>query len=120
MEITLRRIVFSKTSWWHLLSRLVPTLLFTTLLFILVIPLIFWAIYDEGAISDRLMDLPLNMFIRKWISLIVAELILCILLWKNILRNNLSRSKSYLIIIMIILALYLFRMPIADFIFGML
>lgn len=118
MKSTLRNIVFSKLKWWHLLSRLVPTVLVTVLLFILVIPLIFWSIYGEGAVGDRLMDLPLNRFIREWSVLIVSELFLCILLWKNIYKSNLSEAKSYLIISSIILFLYIFRMPIAQFMFS--
>jgi ABC-type microcin C transport system permease subunit YejB len=83
--------------------------LVAALLYILVVPLVFWSIYGEGASSDRIGSLPVSIFIGEWGALVIVLTICALGFFKNVRRRNLRNAKSFLVIALIVTGLYLLR-----------
>lgn len=115
--ISLKGILSTKINWLHLIIFLILATTLATVLYIFVIPIIFWSIYGEGASSDRIGSLPITIFIGEWMPLIIVLVITGFNIYRNILQNDLARVKSHLLIAVIVTILYLFRVPLLDFIF---
>jgi hypothetical protein len=114
---TIRKIVISKTIWSHLLLILLVEVMLAALLYVLVIPLVFWSIFGEGA-SSRAYNLPINNFISEGAPLIVVLLLSTVHFARNVWKQELSRAKSYLITTVVVTVLYIFRLPLIDGIIG--
>ncbi|PWS31264.1 hypothetical protein [Pedobacter paludis] len=111
---TLKIILNSKTKIWHLLLVFTVSTLTCYFLYILIIPLIYWGAYGEGAESERIEALPINLFIGEWAALIFVVLALFILTWINLKKDRTNKAKSFLLTLFILILLYLFRKPIID------
>ena len=115
--IPLKGILSTKINWLHLIIFLILATTLATVLYIFIIPIICWSIYGEGATSDRIGALPISIFIGEWMPLIIVLLITGFNIYINILQKDLARVKSHLLIAVIVTILYLFRVPLLDFIF---
>jgi hypothetical protein len=109
LSTALKDIIISKTKWIHFFFFLLIEVLVAALLYILIIPIVFWSIFGEGASSDRIGSLPLSIFIGEWGSLIIVLIICIVSFFKNVRRRDLRNAKSYLLIALIVTGLYLFR-----------
>lgn len=107
-------ILNSKIKIWHLLLVFTISTLTCYLLYILIIPIIYWSVYGEGAESARIETLAINLFIGEWGALIFITSILIILIAINLKRHKIDIAKSFLLTIFILLPLYFFRNPIID------
>lgn len=63
MKDILGTILKAKTNIWHFLLVFIISTLICFLSHILLIPLIYWGTYGEGAESERIEALPINIFI---------------------------------------------------------
>jgi hypothetical protein len=115
----IRNIFGSKTQWSHLLIFMLIEVLLTAFLYILVIPLVFWTIYGEGAASDRIGSLPISIFIGEWAPLMVILIINAVCLYRSLRKCNIRRAKSYLIIPLVVTCLYIVRVPILNVAFSL-
>jgi hypothetical protein len=115
---TIRKIFTRRTIWIHLLLVLVAQVILAGLLYVLVIPLVFWSIFGEGASSDRATNLTINRFISEGAPLIVVLLISAAYVAWNVWQQELSKAKSHLITAGIVTVLYIFRLPLIDAIIG--
>jgi Sec-independent protein secretion pathway component TatC len=114
---TIKSIFVTKTLYGHLLIRLVLFCVGAGVAYIFVIPLIFWSILGEGAGGDRIAEEPLNAFLFQYGALIIALLIIAILTGLNIKKTDFSKAKSYIIVGIVLIMLYLFKEAILDAIF---
>lgn len=110
-------IIKSKILIWHFLLVFIGAFFICSLLYVLIIPIVFWMALGESAESDRIASLPFNMFMGEWVALILTILLCAILALINLKKLNLPRAKSYLLTAVIISILYLFRTKIGDFLF---
>lgn len=115
----IRVIVISKTIWSHLLFLLLVEVMLAALLYVLVIPFVFWSIFGEGASSERTYNLTINSFISEGAPLIVVLLISAAYFTWNVWKQELSKAKSHLITAVIVTVLYIFRLPLIDGVIGM-
>ncbi|MFW0717345.1 hypothetical protein [Pedobacter sp. N23S346] len=107
-------ILNSKTKIWHFLLVFIISTLTCFLSYILLIPIIYWGAYGEGAESARIEALPINVFIGEWGAIIFIILTLIILMGINLKKHKIERTKSFLLTLFIIVPLYFFRNPIID------
>ena len=117
MKYKVKHIVTSDIRWWHLVFILFAVALATTFLYIFLIPLIFWSVYGSGASADRIEKLPTMIFVGEWLPLIIALLFLGFGFYRNIAKHSLSNAKSYLLASILLILLYLLRIPILNFMF---
>lgn len=110
-------VIKSRILGWHFSAIFISAFLICSLLYELIIPIIFWMALGESAESDRIASLPFNMFITEWAALILTILLCAILTLINLKKLNFQRAKSYLLTILIISILYLLRTQIGDFLF---
>jgi len=117
MKITIRSILSSATKWWHLLFLLITMVSVTAFIYIFLIPFVFWSIYGEGATSDRIGSLPIVIFLGEWLSLIIGLTLLGFGFYLNLKGHNVAKLKSYLLVTIVLIMLYLLRNPILDYMF---
>lgn len=117
MKYKVKHIVNSETRWWHLVFILLAIALATTFLYIFLIPFVFWNIYGSGASADRIGRLPAMTFVGEWLPLIIALMFLGFGFYRNTAKHSLSNAKSYLLVSILLLLLYLLRIPILNFMF---
>jgi len=110
-------IIKSKILIWHFLLVFIGAFFICALLYVLIIPIIFWMALGESAESDRIANLPFNMFMGEWVALILTILLCSIFTLINLKKLTFQRAKSYLLTAVIISILYLFRTQIGDFLF---
>ena len=115
----MKEILNAKTSFGHLSIVFILALLICVFLYMLGIPLIYWATYGEGASSDRINEMPIHIFIENWGALILILLLCAIAMRYNFNKREIRRSKSYLITATVISVLYIFRNPIIDIFIGL-
>lgn len=115
----MKKILSSKTSFAHLLIVVIIAFIISALLFMFVIPVLYWFAYGEGAESARIEALPINTFILNWGALILTILISGMSMAYQYKKQNFRYAKSYLMTAIIISLLYLFRIPIADIFIGL-
>jgi hypothetical protein len=113
-----KKIFTRRTIWSHLLLVLVAQVILAALLYVLVIPLVFWSIFGEGASSERAYNLRINIFIIEGAPLIVVLLISAAYVAWNVWQQELSKAKSHLITAVIVTVLYIFRLQLIDAIIG--
>ncbi len=111
----INEVIKSKILVWHFLLVFIASFMICALFYSLIIPIIFWMILGESAGSDRIADLPFNMFIGEWGALILTILPCIIFTLINLKELSFRKAKSYLLSGVIISTLYLFRIPIGDF-----
>ncbi len=107
-----------KIKWGHFFLVFAVSISLAAFLYILVIPIIFWGIYGEGASSDRIGRLPIIIFIGEWAALIIVLVTILVGVYVNIRQRDLRRAKSYLVVAVVLTAMYLFRIPILDVAFA--
>jgi hypothetical protein len=78
---------------------LIAAVLLCTFLYVLGIPIIYWLAFGEGVQTVTIEGLPINIFIGNWGALIIT--LFCY-------------AKSYLITIIIVFILYLFRLQMGN------
>jgi len=110
----MEQIIKSKLSFWHFLLVLILAVLLCTFLYLLVIPIVYWLAFGEGAESARIESLPVNIFIGNWGALILVLAGSTIALIFNSWRQNFMHAKSYLLTIVVVFVLYLFRLQIEN------
>lgn len=113
---TMTRIFKAETKFLHLLAVFLLAFLTCSILFVLIIPLVYWMMFGEGAESSRIAELPLNAFIANWGALIMVLIVSLILGLKHAWKGTLSYAKSYFITMLVLIILYFFRLPIGDFV----
>ena len=116
---SVKAIVSSKTKWGHLLFFLVIEVVAAALVYIFIIPLVFWSLYGEGAASDRIGSLPVSIFISELGAFIIILLPCAIGFTLNVRRHDLRRAKSHLLTALIVTGLYLLRAPLLLIMFEM-
>lgn len=107
-------ILKAKTEIWHFLLVFIISALVCFFSYTLIIPLIYWGAYGEGAELARIEALPINVFIDEWGALIFIVLILIILTGINLKIHKIKRTKSFILTLLIIIPVYFFRNPIID------
>jgi hypothetical protein len=114
----MRKILNAKISSRHFSAVFIIALLFCSFLYIFGIPIIYWFAFGEGEASSRIDEIPINAFIQNWGALIVI-LLMCLVAWiYNINKQEFRFAKSYMITAIIILVIYIFRIPIAELLIG--
>lgn len=83
----------------------------------LILPFTYWSLFGEGAESDCIESLPVNLFITNWSALIIVLIFILIGLYRNIKLYKLARAKSYLLTSFIIIIIYLLRNQILTLLF---
>lgn len=112
----MKQIFKSNISFLHFSLVLISSVLLCTFLYVLVIPITYWLAFGEGAESARIESLPINIFIGNWGALILMLFVYAIPLAVNFKQKNFQYAKSYLITIIIVSILYLFRLQIGNLI----
>ncbi|POY34637.1 hypothetical protein C3K47_19305 [Solitalea longa] len=72
-------------------------------------------VFGSGRESERIDGLPISVFITNWFPLIFLTLLMLVGFVKNLRTNQISKAKSYVLIGLISLIIYPFRLPILDF-----
>lgn len=117
--VLLSDVIKSKTEWGYLILFVLLAVTVSTLLYILIIPLAFWHLYGEGAESDRIGSLRISIFIGEWLPLFVVLGIFLFNIFRNMQQLKLCKAKSHLLGSIIIIGLYLLRVPILDVAFDL-
>lgn len=110
----MKQILKSNISFWHFSLVLVLAVVLCSFIYVLVIPIVYWLAFGEGAESARIESLPVNIFIGNWGALILVLAGATIALIFNARRQNFSHAKSYLLTIVVVFVLYLFRLQIEN------
>jgi hypothetical protein len=110
----MKQILKSNISFWHFSLVVIATVLLCGFLYVFVIPIAYWLAFGEGAEFARIESLPINIFIGNWGALILVLASSTIALIFNALRQNFSHAKSYLLAILVVFVLYLFRLQIEN------
>lgn len=110
----MNQLVNSKISFVHLSIVLVVAVLLCFFIYVLAIPIGYWMAFGEGAESSMIDSLPINIFIGNWGALILVLFTCTIALFINVKRQNFIYAKSYLITMVIVPILYLFRLQIGN------
>jgi len=110
----MKQILKSNISFWHFSLVLIATVLLCGFLYVFVIPIAYWLAFGEGAESARIESLPINIFIGNWGALILILFVCAIPLAVNFKQKKFQYAKSYLITIIIIFILYLFKLQIGN------
>ncbi len=97
----IKTILASETKYEHLIWRLLYIWLLTFLLFVFVMPVIYWLTFGDSATNNYRTDL-----IMVWFPLFFGVLITSVGIQKNIRRSNLSNAKSYLIVGLSLVVIY--------------
>lgn len=111
----INEVIKSKILIWHFSTVFITAFLICSLLYELIIPIIFWMILGESSESDRIASLSFNMFIGEWGALILTILLCIIFTIISLEKLSFQKAKSYLLTGVMISILYLFRIPIGDF-----
>jgi len=111
---TITRIFKAKTNFLHLLAVSLLAFLTCSILFALIIPLIYWTILGESAGASRIEELPLNTFIANWGALMMVLIVSLMLGLKHACKGRFSYAKSYFITMLILILLYFFRLQIGN------
>ncbi|PWS28875.1 hypothetical protein DHW03_03305 [Pedobacter yonginense] len=101
----------------HFFLPLISLILLWAFLYVLAIPLTYWGLYGEGAESERIESLPIHEFILNWAALILVMLTGSGLLIFNALRKNLRYAKPYLLAMMVVILIHIFRFEIDQLLF---
>ncbi|WP_316806512.1 hypothetical protein [Pedobacter agri] len=115
----MKEIINAKTSFGHLSIVFILALFICVFLYMLGVPLIYWAIYGEGASFDKVSEMPIHIFIENWGALILILLLCTIAMYYNFKKLEIGRSKSYLITATVISVLYIFSNSITDIFTGL-
>ena len=110
----MKQILKSYISFWHFSLVLILAVVLCSFIYVLVIPIVYWLAFGEGAESARIESLPINIFIGNWGALILVLAGSTIALIFNSRRQNFSHAKSYLLAIVVVFVLYLFRLQIEN------
>jgi hypothetical protein len=110
----MKQILKSKISFWHFFFVLIAAVLLCTFLYVLGIPIIYWLAFGEGVQTVTIEGLPINIFIGNWGALIITLFCYAIPLAVNFNQKNSHYAKSYLITIIIVFILYLFRLQMGN------
>lgn len=114
MKDILKNILFAKTKIRHFFIAFISSIFFCSAVYILLIPLLYFSFFGSGESSSKITDLPINIFVQDWFALIITSALLFLLLIRNIKIENLAFAKSYLLIIIAIITLYLFKIPMGN------
>ncbi len=117
MTADLKELIKARLPITHFVGVSFLGLVLVLLSYFFFIPLIYWAIYGEGAISQKIAEQPIHMFLGEWGALLVA-LILCGIFFLRAFRLRPERAKSYFLVGGLLLFIYPFRQEIGDFIFN--
>lgn len=114
MAHILKKILFFKTKIWHFFIAFTLSFIFCSFVYAFLIPLFYFFRYGSGASASKISELPLHIFIENWFALIITVAILFLLLIRNIKMERLGYAKSYVLVIIAITILYLFKNPIGN------
>ena len=110
----MKLILKSNVSIWHFFLVLISAVLLCAFLYVLVIPIAYWLAFGEGEESARIESLPINIFIGNWGAFILTLFVCTIPFVVNFKKKNFQYAKSYLITMMIVFIIYLFRLQIGN------
>lgn len=114
----MNQILRAKLNVIHFLLVCISAILSGSVIYMLGIPIAFFILFGEGQRSSVIESLPINMFIGNWGAVILVLLICAISLVVNLRQKNFEYTKSYLITMVIVFLLYLFRFQIGTFFIG--
>lgn len=115
----IKNLFFARFLTFHFLLVSSLSTIVAGILYILVIPIIYWGVLGEGQSADEITSLPIHVFIGEWMALIIVIIFLGVLTIRSSATGNLPKAKSYLFCIFTIAIIYLFRVPIFDLIFSL-
>lgn len=114
----IKKALSAKTLAVHFLIVFITALVICSLLYVFVIPVLYWMSFGEGAESERIESLPVNIFIGNWGALIVVLLACVTGIYFQLNRNLYSQAKSFLLTGILLIVIYLFRFQIGDVVIG--
>ena len=100
----------------HFFISLLTGFLFTSFLYVLLIPLTYWMLFGEGETGSNIMDRPINSFILEYGALIIILGIYGVLIFLTYRGNKIPKMKSYVLSGIIVSIMYIFRLEIGNFI----
>ncbi len=104
----------AKTLTVHFFIVFITALIICSLLYVFVIPVVYWMSFGEGAVSEQIESLPVNIFIGNWGALIVVLVACAIGMYWQLNKNLYSRAKSFLLVGILLAVIYLFRVQIGN------
>lgn len=110
----IRETLRAKTLIVHFFIVLITALTTCSLLYVFVIPVLYWMAFGEGEASERIESLPVNIFIEDWGALIVVLAACAIGMCWQVNKDSYSRAKSFLLAGILLVLIYLFRSQIGD------
>lgn len=114
MTDIIKKILLSKTKIWHFFIAFTFSFIFCSFVYAFLIPLFHFFRYGSGASASRVSELPIHIFTENWFALIITLAILFLLLIRNVKMERLGYAKSYVLVIIAITVLYLFKNPIGN------
>lgn len=112
----MKNILKSKLKSLHFSIILTIAVLSCSFLWFIGIPLFYFLALGSGEVGSKIGEKPIHTFISEWLPLLLVFIFCLLGILNNFKKNRPSNSKSYLLTLIVVLALYLFRMPIADLI----
>ena len=108
MKESLIKILGAKIDRKLFIISLTLGFLFTSLLYILIIPLAYW----EAAAN--IMDRPLNSFILEFCALTLTLCIYAALAFMSFRNEKFNKAKSYILAVILIFVIYMFRFEVGN------
>lgn len=99
----------AKTLTVHFLVVFITALTTCWVLYVFVIPVLYWTSFGEGSVSEEIESLPVNIFIGNWGALIAVLLACAIGMYWQLKKNLYGQGKSFLLTGIILTAIYFFR-----------
>ena len=112
MIVLLKKILKAQTNYTHLGLRLIAILVFTGLIIYGVMPIVFWLLFGSGSSARDVSELAISQFIFFLSPLLLSIFIIGRRFKIHSDRNDDSKMKSYLIILVVLIVFYPFRMEL--------
>lgn len=106
----------SKYFYYNLLSISLIGFIFTSFLYVFVIPLIYFFSYGSGAASTTITQQPLHLFIQEWGALCILLTGIALITISAARSSKLERVNAYVLAAILLTTLYMFRIPIGNLI----
>ncbi|WP_133228580.1 hypothetical protein [Sphingobacterium corticibacter] len=114
MKESLIKILGAKIDRKLFIISLTLGFLFTSLLYILIIPLAYWGLFGEGEAAANIMDRPLNSFILEFCALTLTLCIYAALAFMSFRNEKFNKAKSYILAVILIFVIYMFRFEVGN------
>ncbi|WP_256002113.1 hypothetical protein [Pedobacter deserti] len=115
-KYTLQQIMSSRTQWEHLIIITGAFTLSMYLMYFLLGPFIFWAIYIGDTNGNHPLVHSITNLIGDRLAFMLPLIFLSYRLYRNLTKNNLSRAKSYFLASVLLVTFHLFRAYALNFV----